>query len=86
MEKNWLIFIIIAALWTIPWKGVALWKSAKNGHLIWFIALFLINSLAILEIIYIFFFSVKKTAPPIENTPMDNTNSEGKIIYPKKFV
>jgi methionyl-tRNA synthetase len=86
MEKNWLIFIVIAALWTIPWKGVALWKSAKKGHLIWFIALFLINSLAILEIIYIFFFSDKETAPLIKNTSANDINSEGKIIYPKKFV
>jgi len=50
-----LLFLIL--LWVLPWKGVALWKSAKNGHKKWFIALFLLNTLAILEIIYIFFFS-----------------------------
>ena len=61
------ILILIATLWTIPWKGVALWKAAKKNHLIWFIALLIFNTLAILEILYIFVFSktrekkVKKT-------------------------
>ena len=52
------IYLILA--WTLPWKGVALWKAAKNGHKKWFIALFLLNTLAILEIIYIFYFSKPK--------------------------
>lgn len=55
-----IILIIIAAVWTIPWKGIALWKAARNGHLAWFIALLIVNTLAILEIIYIFGFSKKK--------------------------
>ncbi len=58
IQYPWLIIVLV--LWTIPWKGVALWKSARNGQKWWFIALFLINTLAILEIIYIFVFSKKK--------------------------
>ena len=57
----WVFFLLI--LWTLPWKGVALWKAAGNKHLGWFIAIFLLNTLAILEIIYIFGFSKKKPAP-----------------------
>ena len=53
-----LIFIIFV-LWTLPWKGIALWKAARSGHRIWFIALLIVNTLAILEIIYIFIFSKK---------------------------
>ena len=86
MERNWLIFVVIAALWTIPWKGVALWKSAKNGQKIWFVVLFLINTLALLEIIYIFFFADKKTAQSRENDSANDVNLEKQIIYPKKFV
>lgn len=52
--------LIPVALWAIPWKGVALWKAAKNGHKGWFVALLLLNTLAILEIIYIFIFSKKR--------------------------
>lgn len=45
---------LLLALWTIPWKGYALWIAAKNTHKWWFIALLIINTVAILEIIYIF--------------------------------
>lgn len=52
--------IALIVLWTLPWKGVALWKAAKNGHKTWFVALLVVNSLAILEIVYIFIFSKSK--------------------------
>ncbi len=48
-------FVIIFLLWTILWKGLALWKSANNKHLIWFILLLIINTAGIFEILYIFF-------------------------------
>jgi len=57
-QNPWIIGLI--TLWVIPWKGVALWKSARNKHTIWFIALLVLNTLAILEILYIFIFSKKR--------------------------
>jgi len=47
-------------VWSMAWKGVALWRAGRNAHLGWFIALFIINTLGILPIIYIFAFSRKK--------------------------
>ena len=58
IENQWLI--LIAGLWVLPWKGVALWKSARRGEKIWFIALLVINTMALLEILYIFIFSKKE--------------------------
>ena len=55
-----LIFIIIAIVWTLPWKGFALWKSARKGNSGWFVFFLLINTLAIFEILYIFIFSERK--------------------------
>lgn len=55
------LLLLILVLWTIPWRGVALWKAARNSHKKWFIILLIVNTLAILEIIYIFAFSKKKT-------------------------
>ena len=52
--------IVLLVAWTVPWKGVALWRAARNGQLVWFIVLLVVNTLAILEIIYIFGFSKKK--------------------------
>ena len=57
------IWVLVAlAVWTLPWKGYALWTSARRGEKWWFVALLLVNSLAILEIVYIFFFSKKETS------------------------
>lgn len=52
------LFLLIY-LWTLPWKGVALWKAAGKKHLGWFIALLLVNSAALMEALYIFYFSKK---------------------------
>ena len=54
-----LLFAVLA-VWTIAWKGTALWKAARNNSKPWFIVLLLLNTMGILEIIYIFFFSKKK--------------------------
>ena len=56
LMQDQLILLLIVA-WTLPWKGVALWKSARLRNKWWFIAILTINSLAILPIIYIFIFS-----------------------------
>jgi len=51
------LLLILLMLWTLPWKAVALWKAARRGEKIWFIVLLVVNTLAILEILYIFIFS-----------------------------
>lgn len=51
------IWIILA--WTLIWKGLALWRAGKNGQRNWFIAILLINSLGILEMVYLFRFAKK---------------------------
>ena len=56
-QNIWIV--VLLALWTLPWKGYALWSSAKLGPKWWFIILFLVNTLAILDIIYIFFVAKK---------------------------
>jgi len=58
VSNLWFIWLVL--LWTLPWKGLALWKAARNENKWWFIALLVLNTMAILEIIYIFFFSKKK--------------------------
>jgi len=54
------LLLLGVLLWTLPWKGVALWKAARNSHKKWFVVLLVINTLALLEIVYIFFFAKKK--------------------------
>ena len=55
IENQWILLLIAA--WILPWKGVALWRAAQKQDKAWFIALLVLNTLAILEILYIFVFS-----------------------------
>jgi hypothetical protein len=66
VTKNLILILIISALWTVPWKGFALWKAARRGDRGWFVVILLINTLAILEILYIFIF-LKKEGDKISN-------------------
>ncbi len=50
----WAIIVItILVLFDSVMKIIALWKSARNNHLVWFIFLAIVNSLGILPIIYL---------------------------------
>ncbi len=55
-----IFLLLLYMFWILPWKGFALWKAAKNKNVKWFIVLLVVNTLALLEIIYIFYFSKKK--------------------------
>lgn len=46
----------VAAVWTIVWKASALWYAARAGQKAWFIILVVVNTLGILEIVYLLFF------------------------------
>lgn len=59
------VLIVFLAVWSLLWKGVALWKSARNNDLRWFIVLLLVNTLGLLEIAYIFIWSKRKDANQI---------------------
>jgi methionyl-tRNA synthetase len=52
-----ILFLLVT--WSIVWKGIALWHSARNKQLIWYIALLIVNTLGILEIVYLSFFKKK---------------------------
>jgi len=53
-------------VWSMIWKGIALWKSARLGHKGWFVALLIINTVGILEIIYIYAIAKKLEKTPVE--------------------
>ena len=50
-------------LWSLFWKGIALWKAAHEKSKGWFVALLFINTAGILEILYIFVFSKNRGFP-----------------------
>ncbi len=56
-------FFLPVVLWSMVWKGLALWRAGKNNSRWWFIAMFVVNTGGILEIVYIFVFSGRKARP-----------------------
>ncbi len=59
LEQNTLLFYLFLA-WSLFWKGIALWKAARNNHRYWFLALLILNFGGVLEILYVFVFSKRK--------------------------
>lgn len=55
--KAAIVILSIVSIWALVWKGIALWKSSRKGSKIWFIVLLIVNTLGILEILYIYLFS-----------------------------
>jgi len=54
VSQNLVICVfVILAVWEVVWKSIALWKSARNNHLGWFICIIVFNTVGILPIIYI---------------------------------
>ena len=58
---------VLALLWSLPWKGIALWKAAQLSHKKWFVALLVINTFGILDIIYIYGIARKYTVETIDS-------------------
>lgn len=54
------ILLIPLIIWSVIWKGIALWKCGRNNQLVWFIVMLVLNTAGILPIIYILFFQKKK--------------------------
>jgi hypothetical protein len=67
------VFFLVL-VWSLVWKGLALWKAARHEQKWWFGAILVINTIGILEILYLFVFSKKenKTEPvsPPTSGPM----------------
>jgi len=65
---GWMRWSIVPLLmWSAFWKGMALWHAAKRDEKPWFIVLLVVNTVGVLEIIYLLFivrlFASKKRLP-----------------------
>jgi hypothetical protein len=55
LEQTILLYIV--SLWSLIWKGLALWRASKQSQRNWFIVLLVLNTVGILDIIYLFRYS-----------------------------
>lgn len=46
--------LLVIIVWSLFWKGLALWHSGRRGQAWWFVAMLVLNTIGILEIIYLF--------------------------------
>ncbi len=54
------IILTLVVVWSLIWKGLALYHAAGHKQNYWFIAVLLLNTAGILEIAYLFFFAEEK--------------------------
>lgn len=48
------VWLIVLIAWSLFWKGLALWHAGRRGQPWWFVIILVINTVGILEIIYLF--------------------------------
>lgn len=61
--SNWAGFgpgFTVFMIWSMVWKGLALWRAAKEDGKYWFIAFMVLHTGGLLEIAYLFFFAQEK--------------------------
>ena len=61
------IFAVLV-IWSVFWKGLALWHSARRNQPWWFVILMFVNTLGILEMIYLFGVAKLKPEELFKNT------------------
>ena len=73
-------WIILAAfVWVFVWKGLALWKAARLSAKWWFIALLVVNTFGILEILFYYVFSerIARGKKPEHDTTAPDAGAPG---------
>lgn len=68
-----LAVLIVVAILAFILKGISLWYAARGGQKVWFIALFLVNTFGILEIIYLIWF--RPQSFELEERPVDTSSA-----------
>ena len=52
--------LLVGALISLPFKILGLWRSARNDQKGWFAAMLIFNTVGIVELVYLFYFSTPK--------------------------
>jgi hypothetical protein len=59
--------ILLLTLVTLPLKIISLWRAARNDQKWWFGAILVINTIGVLELTYLFYFSKPKKQKKIQD-------------------
>ncbi len=51
---HWVIVALpLVLIWDLAWRGVAMWRAARNDQTAWFVCLLVFNTAGVLPIIYL---------------------------------
>jgi|GEM_PF-922563 len=81
LYSPWIITVLVLLFFAVMLgvlilKGCALWHAARGSQKWWFIALLVINTMGILEIIYLIWFRIKTKSPIIESAPVHTSSPQ----------
>lgn len=48
-----LLLLIAIIIWSAVWKAIAMWHSARNKQIAWFVIFCIFNTMGLLEILYL---------------------------------
>lgn len=60
-NSGFLWIFIVLMIWSFVWKGFALYRAGFNRSPVWFVVLLIVNTVGILEILYLFIWGKKKS-------------------------
>jgi methionyl-tRNA synthetase len=61
---------VVLLAWSMVWKGLALYRAGRREDKVWFVVLLIVNTLGILEILYLYVFGKDKAkTASVQNTP-----------------
>ena len=66
LNNMWVLVVLL--VWSMIWKGLALWKAAHREQKVWFVVFLIVNTCGLLEIIYLFVITRVNKDPIKENS------------------
>ena len=71
-----------ALVWTLFWKGIAMWKSARNNQTVWFVVSLVINTLGVLPIVYLLWFQQDWNKKVVKKSKRKSVKGKVKKKFP----
>jgi len=77
LAQNMELFYALS-VWSLIWKGFAMWRSSQKKEKIWFIVFLIVNTFGLLEILYLFVFSRPKKEKLVKEETKKKESEEKK--------
>jgi hypothetical protein len=69
------VLLLVVIAYTLVLKGFALWYAARGGQKWWFVILLILNTLGIVEIVYLIWFRPNAHTHDQGKMPMNSSSS-----------